>query len=230
MDGGQQLRVVVVGDTRVGKSCLACSFECGHWMEAQPWYGSLAQMPIPSRVVEGVCVQLWEAWSNAEERQRCLAYAGADLFVVCFHARGGGRTSLGSVCGRWMEEIKRHASDRVPVVLLGLRSDCAEESVMRRAMRDALVCTMLCLNRRKGIPRPVVLMIAEYVLNTPEEWAERTPCVSLAEVERVAKAHKSIVACAVGSCKTNFAPLEEAILRGVQAVLHKEERRACQVQ
>lgn len=118
------VKVVIVGDSRCGKSCFAESFCAkGRWTEPTYWFGSFSQMPQPHRLIDGNRdVVLWEPPCGTEyERLRPLSYPQANLFVLCFHARD--EKSLQRIEKFWAPEV-RHYEHHVPIILLGLRTDC----------------------------------------------------------------------------------------------------------
>lgn len=229
MEGYKQIKVVIVGDPRCGKSCFAESFCAkGRWTEPTPWYGSFSQMPQPTRHLSpSQRIVFWEPPCRREyDRLRPLSYPMSHLFVVCCHARDEG--SLRNVETFWGPELRHHhdkvtGNNGTPLVLLALRSDSFPTCALRTVINDAKVMTILCLKRLR-FPRPVALIIVQQLCaktEREEDWnaalEKRFPVLTSAMLKRAAN-HIGACDFAVGSSKTEIGALETCVLKALNPI------------
>mmetsp|Transcript_12995 Transcript_12995/g.29568 ORF Transcript_12995/g.29568 Transcript_12995/m.29568 type:complete len:208 (-) Transcript_12995:33-656(-) len=123
-------KLVVLGDTSVGKSSLCSRFAKGEFDDRQE--PSIGAAFMTQNVHLGKCIVAFEIWDTAgQERYRSLApnyYRGAGAAVVVFDITS--RTSF-DVAKGWVEELQ--GTDTL-IALAGNKSDlCAERTVEREA-------------------------------------------------------------------------------------------------
>ncbi|KAL3235104.1 GTP-binding protein RHO4 [Nakaseomyces bracarensis] len=121
------VKIVVVGDGAVGKTCLLMSYvERGFPTQYVPTifenyvtnlYGPKGQM---------IELALWDTAGQEEyNRLRPLSYTGADILMVCYAVDS--QDSLDNVEKTWFPEVK-HFCPGTPIMLVGLKSDLYESS------------------------------------------------------------------------------------------------------
>jgi small GTP-binding protein len=117
----KHVKVVVVGDGAVGKTCLCVTF---------------ARQPFPNDYIPTVFdnyaerlvldshqinLQLWDTAGQEDYAQMLSAsYPGTDAFVICFSLVHP--TSLQNIPTKWVPDLRKHAPD-APFVLVGTKTD-----------------------------------------------------------------------------------------------------------
>ena len=135
------VKVVVVGDGAVGKTCLLISYTTN----------SFAGTYVPTVFDSYSCtihhnhkrvvLSLWDTAGQEDyDRLRPLSYSKTDVFLVCFSLISP--TSFTNVGHKWVPEIKHHTTN-VPYVLVGTQLDLREDSktVSELAKRNKLPIT-----------------------------------------------------------------------------------------
>lgn len=116
------LKVVVVGDGGVGKTCLLKSYIQREFpTEDIPSvfenYTTKIEGP-KNKVIE---LALWDTASQEEfNRLRPLSYSGVDIVMVCYAVDNS--QSLANVKDIWFPEVKHFCPD-IPIMLIGMKSD-----------------------------------------------------------------------------------------------------------
>ena len=117
----QNLKVVVVGDGAVGKSCLL--------MRATQDYFPTEYVPTvfdsyaSNFTVDGAVynVGLWDTAGQEDyDRLRPLAYPATDVFLVCFDIANP--ASFENVTDKWIPEVRQFMPD-TPILLVANKSD-----------------------------------------------------------------------------------------------------------
>ena len=116
----REVKIVLVGDTNVGKSCLIYQFDKGIFSEDyEPTVLDIFRGP---RAFEGKQITLEIHDTSGDENlgiNRQVSYNNADCFMVCVAVNN--RTSLENV-GKWQTEI-RQVRPEAPILLVGTKSD-----------------------------------------------------------------------------------------------------------
>eukprot|EP00727_Mastigamoeba_balamuthi_P009853 m51a1_g5490 putative ras-related protein rac1-like (404) ;mRNA; r:324709-326478 len=132
----KEIKCVVVGDSRVGKTCTLQTFVNGLFpKEHVPTVCETFSATV-SRPELGVRFRLNlvdTAGHDDYERLRLVAYEGADVFAVCYSV--GAPPTFTSVADRWRQEIRSRCPS-TPVILVGLKSDMREDAVSMSAVMD----------------------------------------------------------------------------------------------
>ncbi|XP_071532022.1 ras-like GTP-binding protein RhoL [Panulirus ornatus] len=124
---GRVLKIVVIGDGTVGKTCLLMAYT----------QGVFSQEYIPTVFDNHAGVirvddqdfnyTLWDtAGQEAFDRCRILSYSQTSVFLVCFSVVS--RNSFANVKTMWMPEIIRECGQNTPAVLVGTKSDLRRET------------------------------------------------------------------------------------------------------
>eukprot|EP01090_Pellita_catalonica_P020120 TRINITY_DN7043_c0_g1_i2.p1 TRINITY_DN7043_c0_g1~~TRINITY_DN7043_c0_g1_i2.p1 ORF type:complete len:197 (-),score=27.38 TRINITY_DN7043_c0_g1_i2:292-849(-) len=114
-------KIVVVGDTAVGKTCLLISYTTNTFPEEYVptvFDDYAANIEVDGEILN---VGFWDT-AGAEEyaRLRVLAYPDTDIFLMCFAI--GDENSLESCTNTWKPEIEQHCPTAAHV-LVGTKSD-----------------------------------------------------------------------------------------------------------
>lgn len=119
------LKIVVVGDGAVGKTCLLISYVQGTFpTDYIPTIFENYVTNIEGPKGQVVELALWDTAGQEEySRLRPLSYTNADVLMICYSV--GSKTSLRNVEDLWFPEVK-HFCPSAPIMLVGLKSDLYE--------------------------------------------------------------------------------------------------------
>ncbi|GFO14645.1 rho-related BTB domain-containing protein 1-like [Plakobranchus ocellatus] len=154
------IKCVIVGDSGVGKTCLACSYACNakydlrklvRTHQATVWATDHYQND--KEVLERswcdldgcqVSIRLWDTFGY-HDKDRRFAYRGADVIVMCFSLLVP--NSLRNIRRIWEPEARR-LSPNTPIVLCGTQADlrylCVDEKYIN--MEKGLLYRNISLN------------------------------------------------------------------------------------
>jgi len=117
----RKVKVVVVGDGAVGKTCLLWAYSK---QEIPPDYvptvfdNYVVKLQVNS---EEVTLQLWDTAGQEDlENIRVLSYTNTDVFLVCFSLVDP--TSLANIQTKWLPELKKYVKEP-QVILVGTKKD-----------------------------------------------------------------------------------------------------------
>jgi Ras-related protein Rab-5C len=119
----KKFKVVLVGDSGVGKTCIANRALRGSFTEdSSPTVGATL-LPLHTPTGTDVTLEIWD--TAGQDQYRTLVpmyYRGAAAAIVCFDlTQRGSFESL----AQWVDSIKQAASDDCEIVLLGNKADLA---------------------------------------------------------------------------------------------------------
>jgi len=118
---GQDIKLMVVGDGSVGKTCLLISYTTNSF--PGEYVPTVFDNYNANAIVEGnpVNLGLWDtAGSEEYDTLRPLSYPGTDVFLICSSIFSP--ESFESVTKKWYPEISEHATD-TPIILVGTKLD-----------------------------------------------------------------------------------------------------------
>lgn len=125
------LKIVVVGDSGVGKTCLLLRFCRGQWeAETQPTLGVEFLTKVVTAEEHRIQLQLWD--TAGQELFRSVTrgyYRGAAGALIVFDLTS--RDTFNSV-DRWHQDLKEIARTDVVTVLIGNKSDLADKRAVTK--------------------------------------------------------------------------------------------------
>ncbi|XP_049887554.1 ras-like GTP-binding protein RhoL [Pectinophora gossypiella] len=124
MGTAKRLKITVVGDGMVGKTCLLYVYTKNEFPEE--YVPTVFDNYVGHITVDGQEVEmaLWDTAGQEDyERLRPLSYNNTNCFLVCYSV--GTRSSYENVVHKWYPELK-HFSSTVPIVLVATKIDLRE--------------------------------------------------------------------------------------------------------
>ena len=120
------VRVVVVGDGAVGKTCLVHAYGGNEFIEEY--------VPTVAANYDGVCefddqeinLHIWDTCGQDEfQNVRPMAYNNADCFVICFNLTDP--ESLKSAVEKWRNEVTTLGPPTAAKILVGTKRDLRQD-------------------------------------------------------------------------------------------------------
>ncbi|KAF6769757.1 hypothetical protein AHF37_11553 [Paragonimus kellicotti] len=128
MNGGRPLKIVVIGDGMVGKTCLLMTYVRKAFPEQ--YIPTVFENYSGSVRVGGeeVAFELWDTAGQEEySHLRPLTYSNVDVIILCFSLIR--QPSFDNVESKWLKEIKDSGDlKNKPFILVGTMSDYRAES------------------------------------------------------------------------------------------------------
>ncbi|RWS11465.1 ras-like GTP-binding protein Rho1 [Dinothrombium tinctorium] len=116
-------KIVLVGDTLTGKSCLIWAFLNEEYKERVMITPTVVHDYLTEVNVDGkiVALQIWDTGGESDnDKLRFFAYPGADMFFICYAVEIP--TSLPSIQEKWLPEISEHCPN-VPFFVVANKVD-----------------------------------------------------------------------------------------------------------
>ena len=118
-----EIKVIVIGDTNVGKTCLLVTYTTNCFPDTYvPTVFDNYSAPIS---VNGKTIQmnLWDtSGSDDHDEMRPLSYSETDCFMICFSVAD--EESFERIKDKWVPEIRTNCGNDDPkIVLVGTKSD-----------------------------------------------------------------------------------------------------------
>ena len=127
------IKLVVVGDGAVGKTCLLISYaknEFPHDYVPTVFDNYVVNVNAGDQTIE---LGLWDTAGQEEyDRLRPLSYANANVFLICFSVVNP--VSYENVTAKWYPELMHFCPD-VPHLLIGTKLDCRNDSTIIEKLR-----------------------------------------------------------------------------------------------
>jgi len=130
----QNLKLVVVGDGAVGKSCLLISYTTGSF--PGEYVPTVFDNYSANVMYDGkpINLGLWDTAGQEDyDRLRPLSYPQTDVFLLCYSVIS--QSSFANAKSKWMPELSRFAPG-VPVILVGNKSDLMSDDRTLSALRN----------------------------------------------------------------------------------------------
>ena len=134
MSGPKRIKLVVVGDGAVGKTCLLVVFAKGKFPEEYvPTVFENYTKVVQMKDGTNMSLDLWDTAGQEDfDRLRPLSYPDSDIVSICFSVVD--RKSLVNARDKWHKEVNHHLRD-IPLFLIGLKADLRDDSA-RAALDD----------------------------------------------------------------------------------------------
>ncbi|TGZ62030.1 hypothetical protein CRM22_007657 [Opisthorchis felineus] len=121
------VKIVVLGDGMVGKTCLLMTYTSGHY--PSEYVPTVFENYLGSVKVDGKALA-FELWDTAGQEEyshlRPLSYPNTDVIILCFSIVR--LSSLENAEKKWCREISQSEHLRgKPIILVGTMSDLREE-------------------------------------------------------------------------------------------------------
>ena len=117
----ESIKLCVVGDGAVGKSCILVCYTTGQY--PGEYVPTIFDNYSANAMVDDKQYQLslWDTAGQEDyDRLRPLSYPNTDCFIVCYDTTN--RTSLSNVEKKWLPELQKYCPE-APIVLVGTKSD-----------------------------------------------------------------------------------------------------------
>jgi len=127
------VKLVVVGDGAVGKTCLVLAYTTNTFPESV--LPTVFDNYSFDAIVDGkfARIGIWDTAGQADfDRLRPLSFRGTDVFLICFSI--GAPVSLSNVAEKWALEVK-HYGPNVPIVLCGTQMDLRDDEKTIKSLK-----------------------------------------------------------------------------------------------
>jgi len=129
----KQVKLVVIGDGAVGKTCLLIAYANNRFPEdyvPTVFDNYVVNINAGTTVIE---LGLWDTAGQEEyDRLRPLSYANAHVFLVCFGVIN--KVSFDNVTTKWFPEVV-HFCPNVPLLLVGTKLDLRSDQAYLDKMK-----------------------------------------------------------------------------------------------
>eukprot|EP01084_Bolivina_argentea_P134758 237591_1 len=133
-----KMKIVIIGDSRVGKTSLMCRYVKNVFSEYVISSMGVDSMVNKEKLSDNSIMEI-EIWDTAgQERFQSVCrnfYRLADAIIVCFDVTN--KLSFTN-CGNWRKQIENCAKDNVIVVLVGCKGDKLRNSQMELSDDDSI--------------------------------------------------------------------------------------------
>ncbi|KAF0973259.1 hypothetical protein FDP41_008466 [Naegleria fowleri] len=128
------VRLVVVGDGAVGKTCLLHVFAKGEFPEKYIptiFDNYSSEIEVNNETINFLLMDT--AGQEDYDHIRPLSYPDANVFLLCFSVDSP--TSLDNIKNKWVPEVRKHRPN-CPLVLVGTKADIREDKSAVAKLKD----------------------------------------------------------------------------------------------
>jgi len=128
---GQDVKIMVVGDPSVGKTCMLISYTTNSF--PGEYVPTVFDNYTANAIVEGhpINLGLWDtAGSKEYDTLRPLSYPGTDVFIICFSLCS--MESYENVKSKWHPEVVQY-NPKTPFILVGTKLDLRDNPEMAKS-------------------------------------------------------------------------------------------------
>jgi small GTP-binding protein len=132
----QTIKVVAIGDSGVGKTCLYLSYTSNAFPEQGEYVPTVLDNYSANVEFEGTTftLALWDTATAEDYPQlRALSYPEASVFLVCYSITSP--TSFARITTHWIPEVGQYAPG-VPVVLCGNKADLRDNEESKEQLKS----------------------------------------------------------------------------------------------
>ncbi|KAJ6237345.1 hypothetical protein M0813_26903 [Anaeramoeba flamelloides] len=122
----REIKLVVVGDGAVGKTCTLMSYSKNEF--PKEYVPTVFDNYSTNVSVNGqtVLLSLWDTAGQEDyDRLRPLSYPGSDVFLLMFSVVQP--TSMENIKTKWLVEVKHHCP-RAPIIIVGSKIDLRQDT------------------------------------------------------------------------------------------------------
>eukprot|EP00005_Dracoamoeba_jomungandri_P009882 CAMPEP_0174276202 /NCGR_PEP_ID=MMETSP0439-20130205/60252_1 /TAXON_ID=0 /ORGANISM="Stereomyxa ramosa, Strain Chinc5" /LENGTH=198 /DNA_ID=CAMNT_0015368399 /DNA_START=124 /DNA_END=720 /DNA_ORIENTATION=- len=133
-DDIRKIKLVVVGDGAVGKTCLLIGYSSNEI--PKDYIPTVFDNYVVNLTAGGETVELAlydTAGQEEYDRLRPLSYSNADVLLICFSVVNP--ISLENVENKWLPEVK-HYRPNAPIILVGTKSDLRKDTTTINNLKD----------------------------------------------------------------------------------------------
>jgi small GTP-binding protein len=124
------MKVVLVGDTRVGKTCLLTRLTQGVFRDSAATVGAAFQTHTVTTQFGARTLQIWD--TAGQEKYRSLApmyYRSAHVAILCFDLTN--RESFQAL-GAWADELAEKGTGELQTIIVGCKADLTDARAVAR--------------------------------------------------------------------------------------------------
>jgi len=136
---GQDVKIMVVGDPSVGKTCMLISYTTNSF--PGEYVPTVFDNYTANAIVDGrpINLGLWDtAGSKEYDTLRPLSYPGTDVFIICFSLTS--MESYENVKSKWHPEVVQY-NPKTPFILIGTKLDLRDNPEMAKSASMVPVTT-----------------------------------------------------------------------------------------